>query len=72
MQLQFAAEHFTNISLNLQDALSDCIPGGGVEGVVMARQMKVGQPPSCGVTGAGRTNVTTGAGLTWNTAANKI
>ena len=72
MQLQFAAEHFTNISLNLQDALSDCIPGGGVEGVDRARQMKVGQPPSCGVTGAGRTNVTTGAGLTWNTAANKI
>ena len=31
MQLQFAAEHFTNISLNLQDALSDCIPGGGVD-----------------------------------------
>ena len=43
-----------------------------MEEVVRARQMKVGQPPSCGVTGAGRTNVTTGAGLTWNTAANKI
>ena len=42
------------------------------EGVDRARQMKVGQPPSCRVTGAGRTNVTTGAGLTWNTAANKI
>ena len=43
-----------------------------MEEVVRARHMKVGQPPSCGVTGAGRTNVTTGAGLTWNTAANKI
>ena len=41
-------------------------------GVVRARQMKVGQPPSCRVTGTGRTNVTNGAGLTWNTAANKI
>ena len=25
--------------------------------------MKVGRPPSCGVTGAGRTNVAPGAGL---------
>ena len=43
-----------------------------MEGVVRAQHMKVGQPPSCGVTGAGCTNVTLGAGLTWNTAANKI
>ena len=42
------------------------------EGVGRTEQMNVGQLPSCGVTGAGRTNVTTGAGLTWNTAANKI
>ena len=31
MQLQFAAEHSTNISLKLQDTLSNCIPGGGVD-----------------------------------------
>ena len=28
-----------------------------------AGRMKVGRPPSCGVTGAGRTNVAPGAGL---------
>ena len=28
-----------------------------MEGVDRARQMKVGQPPSCGVTGTTRTNI---------------
>ena len=36
------------------------------EGVGRTEQMKVGQPPSCGVTGASRTNFASGAGLTWN------
>ena len=55
-----------------QDALSHCIPGGGVDQHKGGRhrgrteQMKVGQPPSCGVTGASRTNFASGAGLTWN------
>ena len=31
--------------------------------------MKVGQPPSCGVTGASRTNFASRAGLTWNMVA---
>ena len=61
-----------------QDALSHCIPGGGVdqhrggrlrgrtEHRGMTEQMKVGQPPSCGVTGASSTNFASGGGLTWN------
>ena len=55
-----------------QDALSHCIPGGGVDQHRGGRhrgrteQMKVGQPPSCGVTGTSRTNFAYGAGLTWN------
>ena len=56
-----------------QDALSHCIPGGGVDQHRGGRhrgrteQVKVGgQPPSCGVTGASRTNFASGAGLTWN------
>ena len=31
--------------------------------------MKVGQPPSCGVTGTTRTNIAPRAGLTWNMVA---